>query len=65
MGPKAKHPENGNLFQRELVDQINMEHPLVKLVELIEWQEIAACLTVLRVSYLTCHAWQALVGRRR
>jgi hypothetical protein len=36
VGPKSKHPESGNLFQQELVDQINMEHPLVKLVELIE-----------------------------
>jgi IS5 family transposase len=52
MGPKSKHPESGNLFQQELVDQINMEHPLVKLAELIEWQEFE-------------HAWSGLFPSKR
>lgn len=38
MGPKSKQPTTGKLFQQELVDQINLTHPLVKLAELIDWQ---------------------------
>ncbi len=37
MGPKTKHPASGNLFQQALVDQINLDHQLVKLADLIDW----------------------------
>ena len=37
MGPKKQHPTSGDLFQQELIDQINLSHPLVKLAELIDW----------------------------
>lgn len=39
MRPKAKQPESGKLFERELAAVINMDHPLVKLTELIDWSE--------------------------
>jgi len=39
MGPKSKQAESGKLFERELEGMINMEHPLVKLAKLIDWQE--------------------------
>lgn len=39
MGPKAKQPESGKLFERELDGVINMDHPLVKLSDLIDWSE--------------------------
>lgn len=39
MGPKAKQPESGKLFERELEGVINMDHPLVKLSDLIDWSE--------------------------
>jgi len=39
MGPKKRHPTSSDLFQQELVDQINLSHPLVKLAELIDWKE--------------------------
>lgn len=39
MRPKAKQPESGKLFERELEGVINMDHPLVKLAELIDWSE--------------------------
>lgn len=38
MGPKAKTPQTGNLFQQPLTEQIDMQHPLVKLTQLIDWE---------------------------
>ena len=37
MGPKGKHPSTGELFQQPLSELINLQHPLVKLAELIDW----------------------------
>ncbi len=37
MGPKGKHPSTSDLFQPPLAELINLEHPLVKLAELIDW----------------------------
>ena len=37
MGPKAKQPSSGKLFQQALADQIGMEYSLVKLAGLIDW----------------------------
>ena len=28
MGPKGKHPANGDLFQQPLAELINLKHPL-------------------------------------
>ncbi len=39
MRPKTKQPESGKLFEHELDGVINMDHPLVKLAELIDWSE--------------------------
>lgn len=39
MGPKSKQPASGNLFQQALIDQINRDHPLAKLADLIDWSE--------------------------
>jgi IS5 family transposase len=37
MGPPGKHPSTGDLFQHPLAELINLKHPLVKWVELIDW----------------------------
>ena len=42
MGPKANHPQSPDLFRAELMEQINLKHPLVKLAQLIEWEQIDA-----------------------
>ena len=42
MGPKANSPQSQDLFRAELMGQINLKHPLVKLAQLIEWQQIDA-----------------------
>lgn len=52
MGPKTTHPENGNLFQQSLVDQIDMTHPLVKLAGLIDWVAFE-------------HAWSGMFPSKR
>jgi len=38
MGPKRQSPASGELFQQVLTSLINLEHPLVKLAALIDWQ---------------------------
>ena len=42
MGPKGKHPSTGDLFQQPLSELINLKHPLVKLANVIDWEEIPA-----------------------
>ena len=42
MGPKANSPQSQDLFRAELMEQINLKHPLVKLAQLIEWEKIDA-----------------------
>ncbi|OIQ82013.1 hypothetical protein GALL_362070 [mine drainage metagenome] len=37
MGPKKRHPMLGDLFQQDLIDQINLAHPLVKQAMLVDW----------------------------
>lgn len=38
MGPKHPSPASGDLFQQVLTELINLEHPLVKLAALIDWE---------------------------
>lgn len=38
MGPNRHISANGELFHQLLIELINMEHPLVKLATLIDWQ---------------------------
>ena len=38
MGPKHPSPTSGELFQQMLTEMINLEHPLVKLAALIDWE---------------------------
>jgi IS5 family transposase len=38
MGPKRQSPASSELFQQLLTELINLQHPLVKLAELIDWQ---------------------------
>lgn len=38
MGPKPYSPASGELFQLVFTDLINLEHPLVKLATLIDWE---------------------------
>ena len=40
MGPKPSQPQSGELFRPRLDEQINMQHPLVRLATLIDWAEI-------------------------
>jgi transposase, IS5 family len=37
MGPKSKNPITDDLFKQRLVDLINLDHPLVKLADLLDW----------------------------
>ena len=37
MGPKQQFPVTDDLFKQPLVELINLGHPLVKLVDLIDW----------------------------
>jgi IS5 family transposase len=39
MGPKPSQPQSGALCRPGLVAQLNMKHPLVRLAELIDWDE--------------------------
>lgn len=39
MGPKIMRPTSGKLFERELGGMIDVDHPLVKLADLIDWCE--------------------------
>lgn len=38
MGPKHQSSASGELFQQVLTELINLEHPLVKLAALIDWE---------------------------
>lgn len=40
MGPKPSLPQSGELFRPRLDEQLNMQHPLVRLTALIDWAEI-------------------------
>ncbi|MDH2235036.1 transposase, partial [Pigmentiphaga sp. GD03639] len=40
MGPKPSQPQTAELFRPRLDEQINMQHPLVRLAALIDWAEI-------------------------
>ena len=40
MGPKPVIPQSGALFQQTLLEMINPKHPLVKLADVIDWEEI-------------------------
>ena len=40
MGPKQVVPQSGALFQQTLLEMVNVKHPLVKLADVINWEEI-------------------------
>lgn len=40
MGPKPSQPQTAELFRSRLDEQINMQHPLVRVASLIDWAEI-------------------------
>ena len=40
MGPKPSQPHSGELFRPRLDEQLNMQHPLLRLAALIDWAEI-------------------------
>ena len=40
MGPKPSQPQSGELFRPRLDEQINMQHPLVRLATMMDWAEI-------------------------
>ena len=40
MGPKQPVAQSQELFRQPLVDMINPKHPLVKLANVIDWEEI-------------------------
>ena len=42
MGPKQPVAQSQELFRQPLVDMINPKHPLVKLANVIDWEEIPA-----------------------
>ena len=46
MGPKPRIPEGQDLFRSRLDAQINMRHPLVRLAQLINWEEIERTFSV-------------------
>lgn len=46
MGPKPRAPQGQDLFRSRLDAQINMRHPLVRLAQLIKWEEIERTFSV-------------------
>lgn len=40
MGPKPSQPKTAEQFRPRLDEQLNMQHPLVRLAALIDWTEI-------------------------
>ena len=46
MGPKPRIPEGQDLFRSRLDAQINMRHPLVRLAQLINWDDIERTFSV-------------------
>jgi len=40
MGPKAPVAQSSELFRQPLCDMLNAKHPLVKLADVIDWEEI-------------------------
>lgn len=40
MGPKPVMPQSGALFGYPLREHLNQKHPLIKLADLIDWQDI-------------------------
>lgn len=40
MGPKPVLPQSGELFRQTLLEMINVKHSLVKLADVIDWNEI-------------------------
>lgn len=40
MGPKPTLPSNGELFRQPLAEMLNLAHPLIKLADIINWEEI-------------------------
>jgi IS5 family transposase len=40
MGPKAPVAQSHELFRQPLCEMLNAKHPLVKLAEVIDWEEI-------------------------
>ncbi|CAH0440575.1 hypothetical protein LMG9673_01367 [Ralstonia pseudosolanacearum] len=43
MGPKAPVSE-GDFFRQPLREQINLQHPLVRLADLIDWERLSAAM---------------------
>ncbi len=40
MGPKAPVAQSSELFRQPLCEMLNAKHPLVKLADVIDWEEI-------------------------
>ncbi|WP_175981830.1 transposase [Burkholderia sp. BCC1630] len=55
MGPKTPVPE-GDLFRHPLREQINLTHPLVRLVELIDWNRLSVSMSE---SFVSRRGWSA------
>ncbi|NVI09909.1 IS5/IS1182 family transposase, partial [Paraburkholderia sp. JPY454] len=49
MGPKTAVSE-GDLFRHPLREQINLKHPLVRLADLINWDQLDASMSASFVS---------------
>jgi IS5 family transposase len=50
MGPKTPVPE-GNFYRQPLREQINLEHPLIRLANLIDWERLTIAMSVSFVSH--------------
>ena len=50
MGPKPAAPQSEDLFRSRLDQLLNMNHPLIKLAGLIDWERIETTLTAHFVS---------------
>ena len=50
MGPKPRTPQTDELPRPRLDEQIKMSHPLVRLADLMNWEEIERSFRVIRVT---------------
>ena len=67
MGPKTPVAQSSELFRQPLCKMLKAKHPLVKLTDVIDWEEIersfgAHFQSTLAPSRYSCFHWKAWLG---
>ena len=65
MGPKAPVAQTSELFRLPLCDMLNAKHPLVKLADVVDWEEIERSFgTHFQATTHPRICWRHLAGQR-